>query len=79
MLPGGVIGWYWLRPDWRGKRLGVPPLGQAVQYFRAQGLENLRLRCGDADLRRFFESLGFVPGEGDEMVKYIGYRERETI
>ena len=79
MLPGGVIGWYWLRPDWRCKRLGVPPLGQAVQYFRAQGLENLRLRCGDADLRRFFESLGFVPGEGDEMVKYIGYRERETI
>jgi len=79
LLPGGVIGWYWLRPDWRGKRMGVPPLGQAVQYFRTQGVENLRLRCDDADLRRFFESLGFVPCERDEMVKYIGYRERETI
>ena len=79
MLPGGVIGWYWLRPDWRGKRLGVPPLGQAVQYFRAQGVENLRIHCGDENLRPFFVSLGFVPGEGDEMVKYIGYKERETI
>ena len=79
LLPGGVIGWYWLRPDYRGRRLGVPPLGQAVQHFRTQGVENLLLRCGDEDLRRFFESLGFVPGEGDEMVKYIGYKERETI
>jgi hypothetical protein len=50
-----------------------------VQHFRTQGVENLLLRCGDEDLRRFFESLGFVPGEGDEMVKYIGYKERETI
>lgn len=79
LLPGGVIGWYWLRPDYRGRRLGVPPLGQAVQRFRAAGVEELRLRCPNDDLRSFFEGLGFVPGEGDEMVKYIGFRERETI
>ena len=79
MMPGGIIGWYWIRPDYRGRRLGVPPMGQAVQHFRARGVEDLRLRCADRELRPFFESLGFVPGEGDEMVKYIGYRERETI
>lgn len=79
LLPGGVIGWYWIRPDYRGRRLGVPPMGQAVQRFRARGVENLRLRCADGELRPFFERLGFVPGDGDEMVKYIGYRERETI
>lgn len=79
LLPGGVIGWYWLRPDYRGRRMGIPPLGQAVQHFREQGIDSLRLCCADTDLRRFFETLGFVPGEGSEMVKYIGYRERETI
>ena len=79
LLPDGVIGWYWLRPDYRGRRLGIPPLGQAVQYYRARGVESLCLHCDDAGLRPFFESLGFVPGQENEMVKYIGYRERETI
>lgn len=79
LLPGGVVGWYWIRPDYRGRRLGVPPMGQAVQRFRAQGVKNLRLRCADESLRPFFESLGFVSGEGDEMVKDLGYSEREII
>ena len=79
LLPGGVIGWYYIRPEWRGRRLGIPPMGQAVQRFRAQGLDELRLHCADEELRGFFEALGFAPGEGDEMVKYIGFRERETL
>ena len=79
LLPDGIIGWHWLRPDYRGKGLGVPPLGQAIQYYRARGMETLRLRCDDAELRRFFESVGFVSGVGNEMIKYIGYRERELI
>ena len=79
LLPGGEIGWYYLLPEWRGKRLGVPPLGQAVQRFRSRGLDTLRLRCDDGRLRPFFAKLGFVPGEGDEMTLYIGYKERKTI
>ncbi len=79
LLPEGVIGWYYLLPDYRGRRLGVPPLGQAVKYYRPRGIDRLRLRCADGELRPFFAKLGFVPTEDDWMEKYIGYEERAEI
>lgn len=79
LLPEGEIGWYYLLPAWRGKRLGVPPLGQVVYRCRGQGLEYVRLHCGDEQLRPFFSKLGFVLTQGDGMALYIGYKERATI
>ncbi len=75
----GLIGWYYLLPEWRGRRFGPPPLGQAVRYCRSLGLEYVRVDCADEALRPFFAKLGFEPGEGSGMEKYIGYRERPVI
>lgn len=72
----GWIGQYWIAPDFRARRLGIPPLGQAVQFYRAQGRDRLRLRCGDGLYRGFFEKFGFHPVEGDVLEKSIGYEER---
>ena len=60
---------YILAPEWRGRRLGVPPMGQVLRYCRHQALPWLRLTCADPALRLFFARLGFVAAEGDEMVK----------
>ncbi len=79
MLPEGLIGWYFLCPEWRGRRFGLPPLGQAVRYYREQGLDSVRVDCADEKLRPFFSKLGFEPKEGSMMEKYIGYKERERI
>ena len=54
MLPEGLIGWYFLCPEWRGRRFGLPPLGQAVRYYREQGLDSVRVDCADEKLRPFF-------------------------
>ena len=67
----GRLGWYWLDPAWRGKGLGVAPMGQVLSHFRRQGVSLLRLSCGDRDLRRFFARLGFYPLDGDTMEKDI--------
>lgn len=79
LLPEGLIGWYYICPAWRGLRLGVPPLGQAVHYYRAQGLDHIYVDCPNEKLRPFFAKLGFLPGEGDRMVKSIGCEERAKI
>lgn len=68
----GWIGTYWLSPDWRGRHLGIPPLGQAVFFYRARGIDRLRLDCADPHTRGFFARFGFRPLEGDTMEKYIG-------
>ena len=60
---------YILAPEWRGRRLGVPPMGQVLRYCRHQELPWLRLTCADRALRLFFARLGFVAAVGDEMVK----------
>lgn len=62
---------YWLAPEWRGRGLGVPPMGQAVKACLSRGLPTLRLDCGDRELRRFFARLGFVPTAGEEMEKDV--------
>ena len=67
----GEIGWYGLLPQWQGRDQGIQPLGQIIQRCRHMGLLRLRLRCGDAQQRSFWEKLGFYPVEGDVMEKDI--------
>lgn len=75
----GWIGYYWLEPAMRGRNYGIPPLGQAVQYYRARGIDRLRLECDDEKTRGFFAHYGFYPLEGSVMEKYIGYEPREIV
>ena len=70
--PGiGWLGWYWLDPAYRGTGHAFAPMGRVLLYYRHRGVELLRLRCGDRELRRFFARLGFYPLEGDVMEKDI--------
>lgn len=72
----GWIGGYWLAPACRGRRWGIAPLGQAVKYYRARGIDRLRMDCTDDTVRRFFERFGFHPLTGHTLEKYIGYEEQ---
>ena len=67
----GWLGWYWLDPAYRGTGHAFAPMGRVLLYYRHRGVELLRLRCGDRELRRFFARLGFYPLEGDVMEKDI--------
>lgn len=67
----GWLGWYWLDPAYRGTGRAFTPMGRVLLYYRHRGVEFLRLRCGDRELRRFFARLGFYPLEGDVMEKDI--------
>lgn len=71
----GWIGYYYLSEDMRGRNYGVPPLGQAVMYYRERGIDRLRIETADEHLRGFFAHYGFKPVEGNVMEKYIGYGE----
>lgn len=62
---------YWLAPEWRGRGLGIPPMGQAIDACLRQGKDTLRLTCPDKKLRLFFARLGFVPTAGDDMEKDV--------
>lgn len=59
----GWISLYCLGPDCRDRGLGVQLLGQAVQYYRAQGRQALRLALAGSDggAARFFRRCGFTP------------------
>ena len=72
----GWVGQYWIAPEYRGRGLGIPPLGQAVQYFRAAGCDRLRLRCEDAQYRGFWEKYGFYAVEEDILEQYFGYEDK---
>ena len=71
----GWIGYYYLAEDMRGRNYGVPPLGQAVMYYRERGIDRLRIEVEDEHARGFFAHYGFKPLEGNVMEKYIGYGE----
>ena len=71
----GWIGYYYLREDMRGRNYGIPPLGQAVMYYRQRGIDRLRIETADEQLRGFFAHYGFYPVEGNIMEKYTGYGE----
>ncbi|MBR5572242.1 MAG: GNAT family N-acetyltransferase [Oscillospiraceae bacterium] len=71
----GWIGYYYLTPEMRGRNYGIPPLGQAVMYYRERGIDRLRIETDDPDVRGFFAHYGFYPLEGNVMEKYTGYGE----
>lgn len=74
--PGvGWIGYYGLLPQWRGLGRGIAPLGQAVQYYRARGVDRIRLRCPDEKTEGFFRHYGFEKTPEGDMELYIGYGE----
>ena len=50
------ITWYGMDPLWRGRRQGIPPMGQIIQQGRRLGLEHLRLTCTDESLRPFWDA-----------------------
>ena len=64
------ITWYAMDPMWRGRRQGIPPMGQIIQQGRRLGLAYLRLTCTDESLRPFWQRLGFR-GDGAELEKDI--------
>ena len=75
----GWVDWYWLAPAWRGRRFGIPPMGQLVQRYRELGLPFLRLRCADPALRPFFARLGFYDAADGVMEKDIRERIPQII
>ena len=55
---------YELEPAFRGKKYGIQPMGQAVQYARDHGRSWVRL-TPPPELRGFFEKYGLTPrGDG---------------
>ncbi len=78
----GWIDFYYLIPSYRGRHYGIPPLGQAVQYYRERGCDRLRMRCTEKEQKTmaYFQQYGFhaLRCEGTDTVleKYIGYGER---
>lgn len=72
----GWVGQYWISPEYRGRGLGIPPLGQAVRYYREKGCDRLRLRCEDLQYRGFWEKYGFYAVDEDILEQYIGYEDK---
>ncbi|MBP3493954.1 MAG: GNAT family N-acetyltransferase [Oscillospiraceae bacterium] len=72
----GWVGQYWICPEYRGRGLGIPPLGQAVRYYREKGCDRLRLRCEDPQYRGFWEKYGFYAVDEDILEQYIGYEDK---
>jgi len=77
----GWIDFYYLLPAYRGRHYGIPPLGQAVQFYRGRGCDRLRMRCTEREkmAAQYFEQYGFhvLRHEDSDTVleKYIGYGE----
>ena len=73
---------YQIDPAQRGQRYGVQLMGQAVQYAREKGLEQVVLTC-TKELAGYFEQFGFVRGcelDGQcEMGMDIGLVMREIV
>ena len=57
----GWVSLVYLRPDVRGRRLGVQLIGHAVSYFRRQGRRSLRLHVAydNENAAGFYEHIGF--------------------
>lgn len=81
----GYIAFCYIMPAFRGRRLGIQLIGQAVSFFRPQGRDKLRLRCAPYNevAQHFYRSHGFqkIGEEPDSRVpldileKYIGYHQ----
>lgn len=78
----GRVPFFYMRPEFRSKGLGVQLLGHAVSSYRAMGRQLLRLRCAPENDRakKFYYAHGFYKvgeepggiGHLDTMEKYIG-------
>lgn len=78
----GRIPFFYMKPEFRSRGLGVQLLGQAVSTYRALGRKYIRLRCApeNARAKKFYERHGFAKvgeepggiGHLDTMEKYIG-------
>ena len=78
----GRVPFFYMKPEFRSKGLGVQLLGHAVCTYRAKGRQFLRLRCAPENdrARKFYHSHGFYKvgeesggiGHLDTMEKYIG-------
>lgn len=78
----GRVPFLYIAPEFRGKKLGVQLLGQAVSTYREMGRQFLRLRCAPENERAqaFYRSHGFYKvgeepggsGHLDTLEKYIG-------
>lgn len=72
----GQVGCYYLAPQLQGKNHGIKPLGQAVQYYRARGIDRLRLVQVEEPYRAFFEQYGLELQNDGSMELYFGYEDR---
>ena len=72
----GQVGCYYLAPQLRGKNHGIKLLGQAVQHYRARGVEWLRLLDVEEPYRPFFEQYGAEMQADGSMELYFGYEDR---
>lgn len=64
---------------YRGGRLGLQLLGQAVSYGRSRGLRSLYLRPTPEMDMGFFQKMGFCRDHKDRLVKDISYEPRKDI
>ena len=57
----GWISLLYLRPEYRGKGLGIQLLGRAVMYFRAKGRTAIQLHVSKDNLaaQKFYRKHGF--------------------
>ncbi|MFI3252751.1 MAG: bifunctional histidine phosphatase family protein/GNAT family N-acetyltransferase [Eubacteriales bacterium] len=67
-----------LKENYRGERLGLQLLGQAVSHGRSKGLDALTIHCPPGGNLGFFEKYGFNEKK-DYFEKYIGYQPRSNI
>lgn len=56
----GRIGFYWIAPAFRGKHLGIQPIGQAVEYYRKCGVSSLQMELATEELQHYFSRFDFV-------------------
>lgn len=63
----GEIGFYWIVPEFRGRRLGIQPMGKVVDMLRAVGAPSVRIRLQDEKMRDYFEKRDDFHPIGDDV------------
>lgn len=72
----GLVGQYCLLPEFRGRRSGIQPMGQAVMRYRAAGCKRLRLVDVPEVYRPYFAKYGFTAVSDCAMEMSISYEDR---
>ena len=63
----GEIGFYYIVPAARGRRLGIQPMGKVVDTLRAMGAPSVRIRLQDGKMRAYFEKRDDFHPIGDDV------------